>query len=107
MLNMSNCGEHLGFQIDTKKKVSYGSLQDYSNNIKFKMIELKRLLNQIALLAVGANVIPYQYQNNTHTFQQGTDEYSNVIPYQYQNNTHTFQRGTDEHSNKLCFQLIQ
>lgn len=85
MLNMSNCGEHLGFQIDTKNKVSYGPLQDYSNNIKFKKIELKRLLNQIALLAVGANVIPYQYQNNTHTFQ----------------------RGTDEHSNKVCFQLIQ
>jgi hypothetical protein len=68
-----------------KNKVSYGPLQDYSNNIKFKKIELKRLLNQIALLAVGANVIPYQYQNNTHTFQ----------------------RGTDEHSNKVCFQLIQ
>jgi hypothetical protein len=56
---MSNCGEHLGFQIDTKNKVSYGPLQDYSNNIKFKKIELKRLLNQIALLAVEANVIPY------------------------------------------------
>jgi hypothetical protein len=39
------------------KKVSYGPLQDYSNNIKFKKNELKRLLNQIALLAVGANVI--------------------------------------------------
>lgn len=77
MLNMTNTGQHLGFQIDTKNNVSYGPLQDYSNNIKFKMIELKRLLNQIALLAVAANVIPYQYQNNT--FERGIDEHSNKL----------------------------